>query len=131
MPQERNAIHSVITALPVIMLVAGLYLYYSAESEQSRNAPIRAESESVSAIFTGLSTINTGSQGRHYLWLDEDGSARGVRFQPDHADVLNTMARGVAVTLKIAPSVHESSTYWAWYVEQNGTVYVNDEHLLQ
>lgn len=113
------------------MLVTGLYFYFSAESEQAHNAPIRAESMAVSAIFTGMSVVSSGLQERHYLWLDEDGSARGVRVPPDHADVLNTLARGVVVTLKVAPTVHESSTYWAWYVEQNGTVYVDDEHLLQ
>ena len=56
-PKEKNAIHSVLTALPVIMLVAGLYFYYQGESAQSEGTPIIAESRQISGIFTGFSCL--------------------------------------------------------------------------
>jgi len=33
-PKEKNPIHSILTALPILMLVAGLYIYYKGESQQ-------------------------------------------------------------------------------------------------
>jgi hypothetical protein len=130
-PRQRNPIHSVLTALPVIMLMAGLYYYYHAESKQLHSPPIRAESVSVSGIFTGMSVVQSGAQGRHYLWFEESGSARGVRVRPDQAQSMSALSKGERVSLKIAPTVHASSTYWAWYVEQGGVVYLNEETSLQ
>ncbi|MFK7893503.1 MAG: hypothetical protein AB8B63_21990 [Granulosicoccus sp.] len=130
-PVERNAIHSVLTALPVIMLVAGLYFYYKAETEQIQSAPIQAESHSVSGIFKGLSVVKSGNAGRHYLWFDEAGTSRGVRVRPEQAESLQRLIRGEPVSLKIAPTVHESKIYWAWYVEQAGTVYLDSAASMQ
>ena len=124
-PRERNAIHSVLTALPVIMLVVGLYFYYAAESEQTHGQPILAESSEAVGLFTGLSVVKSGSQGRHYLWFEQDGKSRGVRVQPAQATVLQSLKRKVPVTLKIAPTVAGSSTQWAWYVEQDEQVFLN------
>lgn len=130
-PKERNPIHSILTALPIIMLVTGLYFYYQKESEQTNNAPIRAESIEVSGFFTGLSVVKSGSQGRHYLWFEDNGSARGVRISPTQADQLQVLVRNESIVLKIAPTVHESKTFWAWYVEQSGVVLLNAEESLQ
>lgn len=113
------------------MLMAGLYYYYHAESKQLHSSPIRAESVSVSGIFTGMSVVQSGSQGRHYLWFEVSGNARGVRVRPDQAQSVSALTIGALVSLKIAPTVPESSTYWAWYVEQDGVVYLNEETSLQ
>lgn len=113
------------------MLVAGLYMYYSAESEQTQSAPIRAESKDLSGIFTGLSVVSSGQQGRHYLWLEVDGSAKGIRVRPEQAQLLEPLKRGALTELKIAPTVHESTVYWAWYVKQEGNVIIDDSAGLQ
>jgi hypothetical protein len=113
------------------MLVAGLYFYYSAESEQTDSQPIRAQSKELSGIFTGLSVVKSGQQGRHYLWLDVEGAAKGIRVRSEQALILEPLSRGESVLLKVAPTVPESAIYWAWYAEQNGTVYFNEESTLQ
>ena len=130
-PKERNPIHSILTALPILMLAAGLYIYYKKESEQTYNAPIRAESVEASGIFTGLSEVKSGSQGRHYLWFEDNGHTRGVRIRSTQADQLQVLVRNKAINLKIAPTVHESKTYWAWYIEQSGMVLLNVEESLR
>ena len=130
-PKDRNPIHSVLTALPILMLVVGLYFYYQAESEQSQGAPIRVESVEAEGVFTGLSVVNSGSQGRHYLWFEQDGRARGVRVQPRQAQELGALTRGESIKLRMAPSVSGSTTYWAWYVEQSGKVFLDASELLQ
>lgn len=130
-PKQRNPIQSILTALPVIMLVAGLYIYYSNESEQANNAPIFSETIETNGIFTGLSVIKSGAQGRHYLWFVENGASRGVRVKPSQARTLQVLKRGESITLKLAPTVSESKTYWAWYVEQAGQVVLNAQDKLQ
>lgn len=130
-PRERNPIHSILTALPIIMLIVGLYIYYRGESEQSQSAPIRVESVAAEGVFTGLSVVNSGSQGRHYLWFEQDGKSRGVRVQPMQAQALGALRRGEAILVRMAPSVSGSKTYWAWYVEQAGEVFLDASGLLQ
>ncbi len=130
-PKDRNPIHSILTALPILMLIAGLYIYYRGESEQSHSAPIRVESVNAEGVFTGLSVVNSGSQGRHYLWFEQNGRARGVRVQPRQAQELGALTRGESIQVRMAPSVSGSTTYWAWYVEQSGEVFLDASELLQ
>jgi hypothetical protein len=130
-PKNRNPIHSILTALPVIMLVVGLYVYYQGESEQSHGAPIRAESVDATGIFTGLSVVNSGGEGRHYLWFEQEGKARGVRVQPAQARLLETLNRGEPIRLRIAPTVAGSTTFWAWYIEQGDIVLLDSADDLQ
>ncbi len=129
--KQKNPIHSVLTALPVIMLVVGLYFYYQAESAQSEGSPIRAQSKTLQGIFTGLSVVQSGAEGRHYLWVTVNDKPRGVRIQPHHAEQLNTLPRNTQLNLKVAPTVQGSRTVWAWYIEQNGQALIDDEALLQ
>jgi len=130
-PKERNPIHSILTALPIIMLVVGLYFYYDNESEQASNTPILAESVEAGGLFTGLSVVNSGGEGRHYLWFENNGTARGVRIRSAQVEQLQVLVRNEPISLKIAPTVHASKTYWAWYVEQSGLVLLNAEESMQ
>lgn len=130
-PKERNPIQSILTALPVLMLIAGLYIYFKGESEQSHSAPIRVESVDAEGVFTGLSVVKSGSQGRHYLWFEQDGKARGARVQPLQAEALGALTRGESIQVRMAPSVSGSKTYWAWYVEQADNVFLDASEGLQ
>lgn len=131
-PVQRNPIQSILSALPIIMLIAGLYIYYQGESEQSHSAPIRAESVEAQGVFTGLSVVKSGfSGGRHYLWFEQDGKSRGVRIQAAQAHVLEALTRDAPLSIRMAPSVTGSNTLWAWYVEQSGIVYLDASAELQ
>lgn len=130
-PKEKNPIHSILTALPVIMLIVGLYVYYKGESAQNDGVPIHSESQDIAGIFTGLSVVKSGSQGRHYLWIEEGGSTRGVRFRPDQVELMQELERGDEIQLSIAPTVAGSSTYWAWRVSQDGQVVLDMKSELQ
>ena len=130
-PKEKNPIHSILTALPVIMLVVGLYFYYQGESEQKLGAPIQSESQEIEGVFTGLSVVKSGSQGRHYLWIEEDGSTRGVRIRPDQVLLIEELERGVEMQLSVAPTVSGSGTYWVWRISQSDTVFLDMEPALQ
>lgn len=124
-PKEKNPIHSILTALPVIMLIVGLSIYYKGESEQNLGVPIQAESQDIIGVFTGMSIVKSGSQGRHYLWVEAADSTRGVRIRPDQVPLMQDLKRGVETQLSIAPTVQGSSTYWAWRVSQANIVFLD------
>ncbi|MFK8078501.1 MAG: hypothetical protein AB8B84_18120 [Granulosicoccus sp.] len=123
-PKEKNAIHSVLTALPVIMLVVGLYFYYQRESAQNEGAPILSESRQTSGIFTGFSEVKSGAKGRHYLWINNDGTTRGFRIQPEQLVQLQQLNKGEDIQLQTAPTVSGSRTLWAWKIQQGETVFL-------
>ncbi|MFK7997460.1 MAG: hypothetical protein AB8B87_25265 [Granulosicoccus sp.] len=125
--KSRNPVHSIITALPLIMLVIGLFIYYRGESRQTHSEPILAESVERTGIFTGLSATS----GRHYLWLETDGVAKGVRIKAEQVPQLEVLARDTPIEVKMAPSVHESPILWAWYVSQSGQVFLDAQESLR
>lgn len=116
--KHKNPIHSILAALPILMLVAGLYIYYSAEFKQSHGALIMAESHELGGVFSGLSFVNSGANGRHYLWLQDNGKTLGFRIQPDQALKLQELEKGGVVSLRVAPTVAGSKTQWVWRVKQ-------------
>lgn len=119
--KSRHPVLSLITALPLIMLVAGLYYYYHVESEQTNNTPIEAESRELTASFAGLSE----TRGRHYLWVEFEGTSKGIRVREQQVPLLEAMTRGENVVVQMAPSITGSTTLWALRVEQAGRVFLD------
>ena len=118
--KTRNPVQSVITALPVLMLVAGLYIYFQKESQQTHGTPVMEEAIELSGLFTGLSATS----GRHYLWVEQGENSRPVRIRAEQVDALEGLDRGTAIDVTMAPSVAGSKTYWALSVEQSGKPYL-------
>lgn len=119
LPKEKNPIHSVLIALPVVMLLFGLYIHYQGESEQTQGSPIRDQSRDVAGVFNGVSVVKSGLEGQHFMWVEEaDGTTRGVRIRPDQVLLIQELERGSEISLSIAPTVKGSSVYWAWRVVQ-------------
>lgn len=121
--RTRNPVHAVVTALPLIMLAIGLFIYFYTESRQNQSAPLRAESIELSGTFTGMSETS----GRHYLWVDIDGVAKGIRIQPHQLQLLESLVRGEAVQLQAAPRLSGSRTYWVLQVEQKERLYLEEQ----
>ena len=125
----RSRIHSLLSALPVIMLVAGLWLYYSGERAQSGGTPILAESVETEGRFRTLSAVKSGGQGRHYLWFDDGARERGARIRPEHRQALEALEPGEPVVLDLAPTVSGSKTLWAWRVRRDGVTLIGADPL--
>jgi len=108
-----------------LMLVAGLYFYYQGESEQNEGTPIFDQSELISGTFTGLSVVKSGSVGRHYLWIDVGGSARGIRVRAEQIAGLNNLEKNLTIQADVAPTVTGSRVVWAWRIKQNDTIFLD------
>lgn len=78
----------------------------------------------------GLSSIN-GNSGQHYLWVDANGTSKGVRIHASSLEQLRVLERGEPIIVKMAPTLEGSDIYWAWYVEQAGEVFLDSESQLQ
>lgn len=120
--KSRHPVHALIMALPLLMLMAGFFIYYRGEAEQTLSVPIQAESVEMSGVFTGLSATSN----RHYLWIEREGVAKAIRLQELQVAILDDLVRGEPVQLQVAPTVHESTTYWVLRVEQSGNVILDN-----
>ncbi len=121
----KSRIHSVLTALPVIMLGAGLWYYYSGEQKQ-RNSPFLLEqTETLAGQYAGLSSVGSGSWGRNYFWVATADSAgntrkRSVRITGDEALYLSmpkfkeqvALEKGDSIVLHASPTVEGSAVLW-------------------
>ena len=126
-PGKKNPIHSILTALPILMLFAGLFFFYRGESEQTSGAPIVAESVEVQGTFTGLSELKSGSEGQHFLWLTDATGRRGIRIQASEVALFADRERGLPISVDMAPTVSGSSTFWAWRVTLNDDLVLERE----
>ena len=125
-PPRKGRVQSILGALPVLMLVSGLYFYYSEERAQSRGAPLVAESVETGGTFERLSGASAGAKGRHYLWFDDGTRTRGVRIPPGAHAALEVLEPGDVLELRLAPTVAGSRTLWAWRVERDGERLLDD-----
>ena len=134
-PVRRSRIESVLTALPVLMLVAGLYVYYSAEKDQAGGEPIVEESKTIDALFEGFSKLRSGGEGQHFLWYrvtdsskgsdtEEKTTTKGARLHKAQVDKLRlsepTLKPDDVIRLQLAPTVSGSKTLWVIQLSRDG-----------
>ena len=106
------------------MLVAGLYIYYGAESEQSNGVPIVEEAYTVDVVFQGFSVLKSGGKGQQFLWYQKDGGVKGARITPEQLaglrEIEPPLSDGESVELELAPRVSESNIMWVIQLERDG-----------
>lgn len=140
-PGRKNTIHSVLTALPVLMLVIGLIVFYRNEDAQTEQGPLRAASEQVSGRYAGVSVVRARGTGRHYLWLEStavDGgedtlTRRGYRLsEKQAAAVREALVLEQTVIAEAAPTVEGSDTRWVWrLIADDDVVLIDDSERLR
>ncbi len=135
-PGRRNTIHSVLTALPILMLLIGLWFAHNKESAQTAGAPLRAESVQVSGVYEGVSLVQAGGSGRHYLWLEvavgNNSSLRGYRLSLQQAQLAREQLKlQQTIVVDAAPTVQGSDTHWLWRLSSEGEVLLDDSAKLR
>ena len=130
---RKNRIYSVVSALPVLMLVAGLALFYVKERAQSGGAPIAAESSVATGAHRGISVVRSGGQGQHFLWFDDvERGRRGVRLTAEQDRMLKPLLEdGDPLTLDVAPTVEGSTVRWVWRLRRGNEVLLDDSARLR
>lgn len=121
-PVKKNPIHSVITALPVIMLVAGLWFYYSGEKKQRGGEPVLSEMMVVDGVFSGISEQNAKPAAQRILWIQTPDRLRGGRLDLAQYKQLQSLEKNQSLKSWMAPRVQGSTTLWVLKVVTDGKV---------
>lgn len=124
-PGGKNRIHSVLVALPVLMLMIGLFVYFRGESAQNNGAPVIAEMVNREGAFKSVSEVSGIGTPKHYLWYTHNERSRGVRITYQQREQLVGLSSGDALTLELAPRVAGSPTLWAYRVVRHGEVLID------
>lgn len=119
-PGDKNRIHSVLVALPVIMLVVGLFVHFRGESAQNNGVPLLDSLVSRQAQFKSVSEVSGIGKPKYYLWYNIDGSDKGARISEAQKNALSQLASGDNLLLELAPTVEGSSTLWVYRVRHDG-----------
>lgn len=126
-PGQKNRIHSVLVALPVLMLIIGLFVYFRGESAQINGAPILSELVSREGQFKSVSEVSGIGKSRYYLWYTDSDRSRGVRISHSQQLVLNDLTLGDELMVEAAPTVEGSNTLWAYKVIHGGVELVGPD----
>lgn len=109
---KKNPIHSIVTTLPVIMLMVGLWFYYSGEKKQRGGEPVMAELVSVTGVFSGTSEQNTNPGAQRILWIKTVDRLRGGRLDLNQYKLLQSLKKDQMLEVWMAPRVRGSNTLW-------------------
>jgi len=119
-PGEKNRIHSVLVALPVLMLAIGMFIYFKGESAQNSGAPVLSELVNREGQFKSVSEVSGIGQAKYYLWYTVDKGSKGVRISAEQKEQLGAIETGDKISLELTPRVAGSTTLWAYRVYHEG-----------
>jgi len=109
-------VNSFLVALPVLMLMIGLFMYFNGERAQNNGVPILSELVKREGQFKSLSQVSGIGKSRFYLWYTIDGNAKGARVSEAQQQQLGVLKTGDHLTLELAPTVAGSNTLWAYRI---------------
>lgn len=109
---KKNPVHSVLTTLPVIMLLLGLWFYFSGEKQQRSGEPILSEMITVSGAFSGMSEQSKKPSAQRIVWIKTPERLRGGRLNIDQYSLLQQLQKDQQVQLWLAPRVEGSTVLW-------------------
>ena len=120
---RKNPIESVLTALPVIMLVGGLIFYYSSEKKQRNGALMMEQSIQISGGYNGISEQGAKVDSQRILWVQTADRLRGGRITQLQALQLasSDLKKGQQLMVSMAPRVAGSNTRWVYRAERIAT----------
>ena len=119
---KKNKIHSILTALPLLMVIIGVTYYTLGEKRQAESELVMTESSQHDVVVDGLSVLKsvTGKGGKYYFWFLLDGDKRGARVSEADSEYLEHLTTGQQVVVSLAPTVPGSHIKWLYQVHHEG-----------
>lgn len=111
---RKTRTQAVLTALPVLMLAAGILFNWYGERQQTHNSPIVTEQLVLNGKFDRLTPKGDKTGGKHYLWLQVADRTRPIRITYEQKRTLRASAYnpGTSMAVTAAPSVEGSKVLW-------------------
>jgi len=110
---KKDPIYSVITALPVIMLLIGLAFWYY----QENGSPLIEEAVELVGEFSGVSTTQAAGGTQHFVRLLRNDQPKLIRITKEQLTEYQQYKVGVSITITAAPTVSGSSSLWVVGIE--------------
>ena len=114
LPARANPIHSVLTSLPVIMLLAALGYYYFSENKQQTGSLILTKSVSYDGRYEGTSAQSSSPGAQRIVWVRSAAGLRGFRISADQLPALQSLAEETPISVTAAPRVADSKVLWVY-----------------
>jgi len=114
---KKDPIHSVLTALPFIMLLIGLTFWYQKERTQQNGPPLISEAVNLVGKFNGVSTTQAAGGAQYFMWLMQSDNAKTIRLTKDQYTQYRQQEVGDALSITAAPTVSGSDILWVVDVE--------------
>ena len=111
---KRTRMQAVLTALPVLMLLVGLFYHWNKEKQQVQGSPIEASHQWLEGAYDRITPRTDKTGGKHYLWLRASERTRPIRITYEQKQWLlsENFSNGDSLTIKAAPTVEGSSVLW-------------------
>lgn len=109
---KKDPIHSVLTALPVLMLLIGLAFWYLKDRAQHSSPPLVKEAIELLGEFNGVSTTLSVSGTQYFVWLLQSENQKTIRITKDQYALYREQDVGTAVSITAAPTVSGSDILW-------------------
>ncbi len=126
-PIKKNPVESVITTLPIIMLLGGLAFYYFNERRQVDGQILIDQIEQIDGAFSGISAQSEKPEAQRILWIKTPSRLRGGRVSYKQAQQLDVLTDGDPITVWAAPKVQGSKTLWVVKLSSDGKVLIEQE----
>ena len=117
---KKNPIESVITTLPIIMLLGGLAFYYFNERRQVDGQILMQYVEEIEGEYAGISQQSDKPDAQRILWIKTPSRLRGGRIDYLQAQKLGALTDGDPLTVRAAPKVQGSKTLWVVEASSRG-----------
>lgn len=111
---KKTRIQAVLTALPVLMLMVGLFFHWRGEQQQTSGTPIHSESQALIGDFDRITPRGEKATGKHFIWLKTGERTRPIRISYEQKVTLlaGPLNKGDTVQLNAAPTVAGSNVLW-------------------
>lgn len=106
--------HSVLTTLPAIMLLAGLGYYFFTENKQQSGALILSQTVEIQGRYRGISAQSNRKNAQRILWLQSTAGLRGFRVSAEQAHAVGRLETDDQIELAAAPRVADSKVLWIY-----------------
>ena len=126
-PVKKNPVESVITTLPIIMLLGGLAFYYFNERRQVGGKILVNQMQRINGEFSGISAQSDKPESQRILWIKTPQRLRGGRVDYQQAQQLKGLADGDPITVWAAPTVKGSKTLWVVKASSEGKLLIEAE----
>jgi len=124
---KKNPIESVVTTLPVIMLLGGLAFYFLNERRQVGGQILHDQIAEIDGEFSGISQQSDKPDAQRLLWIKTPSRLRGARVNHQQAQQLGVVSAGDPLVVWMAPKVKGSKILWLVKACSDGQLIVPPE----